>query len=78
MLAWEWANAELQFSRRVRRWVQSVGGGGGGLSILSQTRHMCALQGQLHSQSWSPSVFAVSTVHSLDALFYKNLLVVSS
>ena len=84
VLGWEqdeqevkaWADSELQFSRRVRRWVRSLGGTPSCRSRPVR-RRLRALQTGLKNQCWSPSSFASATVHSPDALLLADFPVSS-
>ena len=84
VLGWEqdeqevkaWADSELQFSRRVRRWVRAIGGTPSCRSRPVK-RRLRALQTGLKNQCWSPSSFASATVHSPDALLLTDFPVAS-
>ena len=72
----EWADSELQLSRRVRPFVDVLRGGKSARSRgLKRKAH--ALCGHFHRQGWFPSAMAESTVHTPDALLFPDLPVSS-
>ena len=71
-----WADSELQFSPRVRRWVQSIVGTPSRTSRPVK-RRLWALPTGLKNQCWSPSSFASATVHCPDALLLSDYPVAS-
>ena len=84
VLGWEqdeqevkaWVDSELQFSRRVGRWVRSIGGTPSCRSRPVK-RRLRALQTGLKNQCWSPSSFVSATVHSPDVLLLADFPVAS-
>ena len=72
----EWADSELQFSRRVGRFVDVLGVGKSARSrgLKRKARALCS---EFHRQGWSPTAMAESIVHTPDAFLFPDLSVSS-